>query len=132
MKIISERERVEMVEFGMFFEYVDMSGAGYHFPCDSEGKVKTAELAEEALHSLATCVLNSEGRMRPPVLMRHEYLHTEPKIGVCDDCGRKVWLERFTNTCDCGADFNMSGQRLAPREQWGEETGETWQDIIGL
>jgi hypothetical protein len=42
-------------------------------------------------------------------------------------CG--VWLEcdQFTNTCErCGADYNWGGQRLAPREQWGEETGEHW------
>lgn len=25
----------------------------------------------------------------------------------------------------CGAEFNSSGQLLAPRSQWGEETGET-------
>ena len=36
----------------------------------------------------------------------------------------------FTNTCLCGADYNMSGQRLAPRSQWGEETGETADDIL--
>jgi len=42
-------------------------------------------------------------------------------------CGR--WLEclNFTNTCPrCEADYNFAGQRLAPREQWGEETGEPW------
>jgi hypothetical protein len=43
-------------------------------------------------------------------------------------CGRKVECHDFTNTCDCGADYNFGGQRLAPREQWGEETGEHWSD----
>jgi hypothetical protein len=44
---------------------------------------------------------------------------------VC--CGR--WLEcpDFTNTCPrCGTDYNFAGQALAPRECWGEETGEHW------
>lgn len=36
----------------------------------------------------------------------------------------------FTNTCECGADYNMSGQMLAPRHQWGEETGESADDIL--
>jgi len=45
-------------------------------------------------------------------------------------CGEWLLLARNTNTCECGADYNMSGQRLAPREQWGEETGETAVDII--
>ena len=46
------------------------------------------------------------------------------------DCGRWVLCAGFTNTCECGVDFNMSGTRLAPRECWGEETGETANDII--
>ena len=47
------------------------------------------------------------------------------KVVICD-CGEDVECHDFTNTCQCGADFNMSGQRLAPRDQWGEETGEHW------
>lgn len=46
-------------------------------------------------------------------------------------CGEWIECRAFTNTCSvCGADFNMSGQRLAPRSQWGEETGEHWTDCI--
>jgi len=41
-----------------------------------------------------------------------------------------VTCSGFTNTCRCGADYNMSGQQLAPRSQWGEETGETADDIL--
>jgi len=45
-------------------------------------------------------------------------------------CG--TWLNvsnRFTTTCDsCEADYNQSGHRLAPRSQWGEETGEHWSE----
>jgi hypothetical protein len=37
----------------------------------------------------------------------------------------------FTNTCDtCGADYDGGGNLLAPRSQWGEETGETYADIV--
>lgn len=45
-------------------------------------------------------------------------------------CGKEVLCATPTNTCECGADYNMSGQRLAPREQWGEETGESASDIL--
>jgi len=45
-------------------------------------------------------------------------------------CGRELTCYGFTNTCECGADYNMSGQLLASRSQWGEETGETADDII--
>lgn len=44
-------------------------------------------------------------------------------------CGEWIACNAFTVTCDdCGADYNMSGHRLAPRSQWGEETGEHWTD----
>lgn len=48
------------------------------------------------------------------------------QIKCCD-----VWLDcdAFTVTCEhCEADYNFAGQRLAPRSQWGEETGEHWSD----
>lgn len=44
-------------------------------------------------------------------------------------CAEDLICYNFTNTCPtCDADFNMNGQRLAPRSQWGEETGEHWSD----
>ena len=56
--------------------------------------------------------------------------YAEPAIGLCV-CGQKVELDGFTNTCDsCGRDYNSSGQMLADRSQWGEETGETAADIL--
>ena len=45
-------------------------------------------------------------------------------------CERRVYLGNFTNTCDCGRDYNASGSLLAPRSQWGEETGESADDIL--
>jgi hypothetical protein len=93
-------------------------------------------------------------------VIRHEcwYCHApteivrDPKLGrirlwncACDDngkihsplivircaCGTEVPLyDSFLNTCACGADYDGGGMRLAPREQWGEETGETLADIL--
>ena len=55
-----------------------------------------------------------------------------PAVGLCP-CGQEVELGGFTNTCDnCGTDYNWAGQALAPRECWGEETGEHWTDLIDL
>jgi hypothetical protein len=51
------------------------------------------------------------------------------KIITCG-CGRELACSGFTNTCDCGADYNWAGQRLAARSQWGEDTGETAGDIL--
>jgi len=55
----------------------------------------------------------------------------EPKVIECG-CGRKVECYGFTTTCDCGRDYNWNGDLLAPREQWGEETGEHLSDILRI
>lgn len=48
-------------------------------------------------------------------------------VVVC--CGEELVCSHFTNTCDiCESDYNMTGEKLAPREYWGEETGEHWSD----
>ena len=56
----------------------------------------------------------------------------EPARLRCD-CGHAMYLMAFTNTCEhCGTDYNMAGQKLAPRSQWGEETGESASDILSV
>lgn len=47
-------------------------------------------------------------------------------------CGSEVVCDGFTNTCECGRDYNMSGDLLAPRSQWGEDTGESLVDILRI
>ena len=59
---------------------------------------------------------------------------TQNAIIECNRCKRHVELDYrcFTITCECGADYNSSGQELAPRSQWGAETGETAEDILAV
>ena len=59
------------------------------------------------------------------------YREVERKLGLCE-CGKEVALTGFTNTCECGRDYNMSGQLLASRSHWGEETGESVEDILSV
>lgn len=52
-------------------------------------------------------------------------------LGAKCDCGE--YLPSYgpgrDYSCDkCGRDYNSNGQRLAPRSQWGKETGETAAD----
>lgn len=49
-----------------------------------------------------------------------------PGIMKCD-CGKLLGMSRpgADINCDCGRSYTSSGQLLAPRSQWGEETGET-------
>ena len=43
------------------------------------------------------------------------------QYGICENCGEKVALTRFTNECWCGALYNNFGQMLADSEEWDEE-----------
>ena len=52
---------------------------------------------------------------------------SEIKVIKCEECGRKVELvSSWANECECGTEYNGFGQQLAPRDEWGWETGETF------
>jgi len=73
---------------------------------------------------------DGEGRRRGGVFEGDLWIRVETQVRCCGE-----WLScyRFTNTCsNCGADYNMGGQQLAPRAQWGEETGESVADILSV
>jgi hypothetical protein len=58
----------------------------------------------------------------------YSWTYTQPRVGLCE-CGEEVDLDQWTNTCEgCDVDYDSSGSRLAPRSQWGVETGEHWSD----
>ena len=65
-----------------------------------------------------------------PIIQQRDHKKGIPRVGLCP-CGEEIELEGFTNTCDCGRDYNWAGQELAPREQWGEDTGEHWTECVG-
>ena len=53
------------------------------------------------------------------------YQMIEPMVIECNRCARPVELwSSWASPCECGLEYNGSGQELAPREFWGEETGE--------
>jgi hypothetical protein len=120
MKIIKHREyhphTIRQMVFGDFA-----------FDCDENGVVDVAAMPPEARANYERCKAQGPGRY-------HEHLWTSkiPAVGLCDYCDAEVELSGFTNTCECGADYNSSGQALAPREQWGEETGESLADILSV
>lgn len=124
MEIIHEIEyHEEMTHFLCFNHVQGNDGAGYAFPCDEHGKVTPDNPC--AAKNLAACLAG--GAFDRRIESRLHRWHTS-RVGRCQ-CGEKVYLDSFTNTCDrCGADYNSSGQLLAPREQWGEETGEHWSE----
>jgi hypothetical protein len=58
---------------------------------------------------------------------RHSYW--DSGVMTCD-CGNELFFRPGGDcTCaKCGDSYNSAGQKLAPRSQWGEETGETAED----
>lgn len=118
MKIIRNRE----VSFSKSFL---LSFPGFCFDCDENGKVDTGKLPPAALKNYLAVSEN-----RPGEILTICNRQVIPAVGECNQCGRHVELHGFTNTCECGTDYNMSGQELAPRSQWGEETGEHIFDIL--
>ena len=124
MEIIKESEFVECSESTL---EVDDGHGGWSFRVNSGGWAVLDNPAR--LESFFKAALEVQaGTMRAYPNVR-EWAYREPAIGLCD-CGSEVVLEGFTCPCDCGADYNSSGQRLAPREQWGEETGEHWTECV--
>lgn len=124
MKIIKQRIEHQSVEYSI--QYHDKDGETYEFVCDSKGEVIESVLNSRGLESWNYCKNNpdvTKGEIRDI-----ETFWVEPPVGICW-CGNQVVLQEFTNTCSrCGNDYNSSGQQLAAREQWGEETGEHWTD----
>lgn len=130
MKIIKRGRRTEVTSFGLAFDYEGEKGFGYTFDCDESGQVLPFE-NDAAEANYKECLSGSiNGRaVGKPYVQKYHRRHYDPPVGVCDDCGRHVTLGGFTNTCECGADYNSAGQRLAARSQWGWDTGEHPSDI---
>jgi len=127
MKILKQAELITVTTYSRCFDWSDKEpNYGYAFDCDKYGNLLRPSLSFEK------CLTGSVDGT--PILdkgvRKHEHTYREPAIGQCNACRRPVVLEGFTNTCVCSLDYNSAGQQLAPREQWGEETGETASDIL--
>lgn len=134
MQIIRDAEFHEEVSFVLFYEHAgnDSNGSGYAFDCDEQGNVLLDRLSDFAKASSLPHCQGNPNLFKTPVVQKRINRWKEPRVGLCS-CGCEVELDRFTNTCDgCQADYNSAGQLLAPREQWGEETGESLADILSI
>ena len=125
MKIFKQRERVALVNYSHDFCWKDEPSGGFTFPCDENGVLlKLNPCAED---NYKKCV-DGEYDVVNEGIRKHTSSYMSPAIGVCS-CGCKVELANFTNTCEkCESDYNLNGDLLAPRTQWGYETGESWSD----
>ncbi len=125
-EVRTHRERV--------FHYEGDPGWGFTFPVDAEGRLTNPN--PEARANWDACMTGT-AHGRPVVdegVRVREEIVKQPAIIKCD-CGARVTAHRGSwmgvHTCDrCGRDYNSAGQELAPRHQWGEETGESYSDLM--
>lgn len=130
---VRKGERVTRVRFTRGFAWdLDDPLSGFGFPCDEAGNLLDPNVA--SWENYQACVSGVvDGRTIHDVgVQRWENSYWEPGVLRCAVCHEEVVVDRLmTNTCDrCGADYNSAGQRLAPREQWGWDTGESVSDIL--
>lgn len=128
IRIIRESKVIESVQYRLFFPLTGKGYSGFSFPCDEDGNVDTAQLNPDALYNYTSC-LTQKHVVGPSRVETERHTYTQPRIGRCE-CGEEIYLDRYTNSCDCGIDYDSAGYALAPREQWGEETGESVSDIL--
>lgn len=130
-KVIRLRERVQREEFSLFFAWNGDPNSGFSFDCTADGTVLLDALQPEGLANLRKCEDGTHA-VDSPVIERAAWSYWEPGLLRCH-CGAEVYLDGFTNTCDnCGADYDSRGNRLAPRAQWGYDTGESLSDILAI
>jgi hypothetical protein len=127
MEIIQRAQTIEEVEWRHDFQRIgETEGTGYSFHCEEDGTL--LEHNEESWAHVNDHPEKYEDRG----VVEFRFIRRLYTQGICDDCGEVVELSHFTNPCECGADYNMSGQRLAPRHLWGEETGEHPADVARI
>lgn len=135
MSDYTPRKKVHVVSFEMSFACEHDLSCGYGFPCNAKGEIYTADLHPSAKENLELCLNGGteDQPIQPGYLVDMSYDYWENGTCRCDRCRSVVQLDdAFWNACDtCGADYDGKGNLLAPREQWGEETGETFADIVG-
>jgi hypothetical protein len=101
---------------------------GFSFPCDKNGNLQELNPAAEANYRM--CLISDDLIDNGIVPYTHSWIEDAQARCLC---GHTIFLGSFTNTCEkCGRDYNMSGQELAPRRFWGEETGETPDEILNI
>ena len=130
MKILTHSRHETYTVYYRDFNFVG-ERSGYSFDCDEAGNFTPKNACQKK--NFEACLTGMVGGKKVEDQGVEARVHDcfVPAVGQCS-CGAEVILDSFTNTCDCGRDYNMSGQELAPREQWGEETGEDWFDVQGL
>ncbi len=124
MQIIKQRNHVTVVSYYRSFDYEGTVNHGFAFDCNARGEVELKNSASQANYAACLAGFANGSKVVDCGIKRREHSYFESAVGRCA-CGRDVALDSsWANECGCGREYNGSGQLLAPRAQWGEETGE--------
>jgi len=129
-KFLKHAERVERTFYELVFSRRDDPGSGYSFPCSKGGGLLRDQISDVGMDNYRKC-RDGIHPVLPGVIRERVERYTEPAVIKCDCCGARVELYcSWASDCPrCGTEYNGGGQRLAPRSQWGEETGESVFDM---
>lgn len=130
MKRLNDRNYISVTKYYRSFVYANHPGCGFAFDCDSDGNVHIKNAAASANYKMCLIGIDNDGEA---IIDRgvQEATHSWVEPAAIECCGERLELDRYTNTCPtCSCDYDMSGNTLAPREFWGEETGEHISDIL--
>lgn len=132
LRNFSPSKPVEETRFELVFRLEDDQDSAFSFECDERGTFVRDKLPNLVLHNLRACLKGEvDGYpVRSGVVRSYVQSFIADGGGTCV-CGAHVTLHSsWTNTCGgCGREYNGSGQLLAERDVWGEETGESVADI---
>lgn len=133
MRIIKNSQCEVSISYHHNFGQVDKHGniqLRMGFECTETGEILPLK-HDAAKANLVKALTGIDGLVSMGI-QKYSHSWNSHAIGECSYCQKHVVLDGFTNTCNCGADYNMSGQLLADRSQWGEDTGETASDILRI
>jgi hypothetical protein len=122
-RILREKQRVTVTHHQIWFP-VYSPGHGYGFDCTHDYVVDLESLNAAARENYEMCMSKYSDIMQKK---SWDTLEWESGEMLCD-CGQKLKMYRPGADIDCDRchrSYNSFGQLLAPRSQWGEETGET-------
>lgn len=124
LKIIRERSTHTEVEH--YVEFTDEDGAGFSFPCDSNGNIQfnddIPELGKAQRDNYDYAMSYKERfTCQYAQFVTRRYTVTDNAIGKCV-CGEEVELyDQYQGACSCpkcGQWYNMFGQSLVDPEYW--------------
>jgi hypothetical protein len=126
MELLTHFHIEEIVEYRIHFS--TSPGGGYSFDCDEKGNVDVEKLRPEGRANYESLISGAIPTIERPLIQEFCSRVKHYATGKCDECGAIVELSSGEgNDCECGAIYNMSGQRLRPRSQWGYD-GTAWDD----